>query len=119
MKGYLNRPDETDKYFDDKGFGHMGDLVYYDDFGNVFFVERIKEMLKYSQNYILIHEAKHVSTYYTCSHHSFQTGCPSIRPKTSKSKASITAGREDGVAEWIIYDSVLLIDKLTYLISVC
>ena len=47
MTGYLNRPMETDQYFDSDGFGRSGDLGYFDDNGNIFYVDRIKELIKY------------------------------------------------------------------------
>ena len=46
MLGYLNRPMETDDYFDSDGFGRSGDMGYFDNDGNIFYVDRIKELIK-------------------------------------------------------------------------
>ena len=46
MAGYLNREKETKDYFDEEGFGRSGDLGYYDNDGDLFFVDRIKEVIK-------------------------------------------------------------------------
>ena len=46
MKGYLNREVETQKFFDSDGFAHVGDLVTYDEEGKIYYIERIKEMIK-------------------------------------------------------------------------
>lgn len=49
MKGYLNNKEETDKFFyiDDKGikWAKTGDLVYMDEDGVIFFVDRIKNVI--------------------------------------------------------------------------
>ena len=46
MRGYLNRVEETREYFDEEGFGRVGDAVYYDEQGTLFYVERLKMMIK-------------------------------------------------------------------------
>jgi long-subunit acyl-CoA synthetase (AMP-forming) len=33
-------------YFDDDGFGRTGDLAYYDNDGDLFYVDRMKEIIK-------------------------------------------------------------------------
>ena len=49
MRGYLNNKAETDKFFyiDDKGvkWAKTGDLVYMDEDGVIFFVDRIKNVI--------------------------------------------------------------------------
>ena len=52
MKGYLNRPEETAKFFGDDGFVHTGDLGHYDENGMLYFDGRHKELIKY-KNYHL------------------------------------------------------------------
>lgn len=52
MLGYFNNPEETEKAFDEYGFYKTGDLVYEDDDGYFYFVDRIKEMIKYKNNQI-------------------------------------------------------------------
>ncbi len=46
MLEYLNRPKETGQYFDFEGFGHTGDMGYYDDEGKMHYVDRLKEIIK-------------------------------------------------------------------------
>ncbi len=46
MKGYLNREEETRKFFDSDGFAHIGDIVKYDESGRIYYIERFKEMIK-------------------------------------------------------------------------
>ena len=46
MVEYLNRPKENEEYFDSDGFGHSGDLGYYDNNSDLFFVDRMKALIK-------------------------------------------------------------------------
>ena len=52
MKGYLNRPEENAKFFDNDGFVHTGDLGSYQKNGCLMFEGRSKELIKY-KNYHL------------------------------------------------------------------
>ncbi|PON50683.1 2,3-dihydroxybenzoate-AMP ligase [Parasponia andersonii] len=47
MKGYYNNKEETERTIDKDGWLHTGDIGYIDDDGDVFIVDRIKEMIKY------------------------------------------------------------------------
>eukprot|EP00249_Psilotum_nudum_P004035 c17564_g1_i1 orf=333-1997(+) len=47
MKGYLNDPESTALIIDKDGFLHTGDVGYVDDDGEVFIVDRVKEIIKY------------------------------------------------------------------------
>jgi acyl-CoA synthetase (AMP-forming)/AMP-acid ligase II len=46
MAGYLRRPDATAELIDADGWVHSGDLGHVDDDGNVFVVDRLKELIK-------------------------------------------------------------------------
>lgn len=45
MKGYWNRPDETEKVFDPEGYLRTGDMGYMDDKGFIFLVDRKKDII--------------------------------------------------------------------------
>ena len=47
MKGYLNRPDATAAVIDSDGWLHTGDIGRVDEAGNLYVVDRLKELIKY------------------------------------------------------------------------
>ena len=47
MPGYLGRPDATAATIDADGWLHTGDVGYVDQDGDVFIVDRVKELIKY------------------------------------------------------------------------
>ena len=48
MKGYLNAEEATKKVLEPDGFLHTGDLGYVDTDGELFLIDRIKELIKYN-----------------------------------------------------------------------
>lgn len=46
MKAYFNNPEATKDAIDADGFLHTGDIGYYSYDNNIFFVDRMKEILK-------------------------------------------------------------------------
>ena len=46
MIKYLNRPKETAEFLDQDGFGHSGDIGYYDEKGDFYYTDRLKELIK-------------------------------------------------------------------------
>ncbi|KAJ3708625.1 hypothetical protein LUZ61_012330 [Rhynchospora tenuis] len=47
MKGYLNDPESTKNTIDREGWLHTGDVGFVDDDGEIFIVDRLKEIIKY------------------------------------------------------------------------
>ncbi|KAK5648568.1 hypothetical protein RI129_003460 [Pyrocoelia pectoralis] len=47
MKGYYNNPTETCTAIDSDGFYHTGDVGYYNENGQLFIIDRIKDIIKY------------------------------------------------------------------------
>ncbi|KAG4067198.1 hypothetical protein HA402_000189 [Bradysia odoriphaga] len=48
MKGYVGDSDATKASFDQDGWLHTGDVGFYDDDGEYFIVDRLKELIKYN-----------------------------------------------------------------------
>ncbi|XVE92113.1 hypothetical protein REPUB_Repub01dG0069200 [Reevesia pubescens] len=47
MEGYYENKEETNRTIDNNGWLHTGDIAYIDDDGDIFIVDRIKELIKY------------------------------------------------------------------------
>ncbi|KAK9703315.1 hypothetical protein K7432_010813 [Basidiobolus ranarum] len=48
MHGYYNNSEATAEAVDSDGFLHTGDVAKFDEFGNLFITDRLKEMIKYN-----------------------------------------------------------------------
>ncbi|KAH9382455.1 hypothetical protein HPB48_004283 [Haemaphysalis longicornis] len=46
MKGYYKNPELTREFIDSEGWCRSGDVAYYDEDGRVYFVDRLKDMIK-------------------------------------------------------------------------
>ncbi|KAF2894778.1 hypothetical protein ILUMI_11394 [Ignelater luminosus] len=47
MKGYYRNMNFTKECIDEDGYYHSGDIGYYDEDGNIYVVDRLKELIKY------------------------------------------------------------------------
>ncbi|WOK94391.1 4-coumarate--CoA ligase-like 1 [Canna indica] len=47
MQGYFKNKEETQQTIDQEGWLHTGDIGYIDEDGDIFIIDRIKEMIKY------------------------------------------------------------------------
>ena len=52
MKGYLEREQDNKEFFTEEGFAHTGDLGHYDSQGNLYFKDRVKEMMKVRASWV-------------------------------------------------------------------
>ena len=52
MLGFLNRHDETIKFFDSEGFGYTGDIGHFDEAGNLFYCYRMNDAIKVNNCWI-------------------------------------------------------------------
>ncbi|KAL1473664.1 hypothetical protein MTO96_021865, partial [Rhipicephalus appendiculatus] len=46
MKGYYKNPELVKEFMDEDGWCRSGDIMYYDEDGRVYFVDRVKDMIK-------------------------------------------------------------------------
>lgn len=58
MQGYYNNEEETKATIDQDGWLHTGDVAYYDEDGDFFIVDRIKDLIKY-KGFQVINKTRH------------------------------------------------------------
>ena len=66
MQRYLNKPAATKEYFDFEGFAHTGDMGYYTPEAQFFYVDRIKELIKYNNNHFAPTEIEDILQRHPC-----------------------------------------------------
>ncbi|XP_046734569.1 4-coumarate--CoA ligase 1-like [Diprion similis] len=52
MHSYYKNLEDTAKLIDEEGWIHSGDIGYYDENGNIFVIDRMKELVKYHDHHI-------------------------------------------------------------------
>lgn len=52
MIGYVDNPEATAECYDEEGWFKSGDLVYFDSDGYFYYVDRLKEMIKYKSHQV-------------------------------------------------------------------
>ncbi|XP_064621656.1 uncharacterized protein LOC135484270 [Lineus longissimus] len=52
MKGYLNKPEATQNCMEKDGWLRTGDIAHYDEEGNFYIVDRLKELIKYKSSQV-------------------------------------------------------------------
>ncbi len=52
MLGYLGRPEATEETLTEDGFIRSGDLGTYDSNGNIYFIDRLKELIKFEGHHL-------------------------------------------------------------------
>ncbi len=63
MKGYYNKPEETEKVFTQDGWFKTGDAGKFDENGNLFITDRIKDLMKTSNGkYIAPQQIENILT---------------------------------------------------------
>ena len=60
MLGYLNLPEENEKFFGPEGFVHSGDLGHYDENGTLYYDGRLKELIKYKNFHLYPNELEEI-----------------------------------------------------------
>ena len=110
MLGYLNRPIETDDYFDSDGFGRSGDMGYFDNDGNIFYVDRIKELIKYAfkRNYSILAPPETRILYRYQNNHVSPTEIEAILQTHPDVKESLVFGKKDPRVQELISAVVVL-----------
>lgn len=60
MTGYLKNPEATRNTIDKDGWLHSGDLAYYNEEGELFIIDRLKELIKYRGHHVSPNEIENL-----------------------------------------------------------
>jgi acyl-CoA synthetase (AMP-forming)/AMP-acid ligase II len=103
MAGYLHRPDATAAMIDADGWLRTGDLVVVDDDGQVFIVDRLKELIKVNAFQVAPAELEALLV----THRAVADAAVIGRPDTARGEApvAVVVAREpvaaEGLMEWV------------------
>ncbi|KAM7307151.1 putative acyl-CoA synthetase [Ixodes scapularis] len=79
MKGYYGRPEATQEVLSSDGWLRTGDLGYYDSNGKIYFVDRIKQMIKCMGNIVTPAELEEILTTHEAVLEAAVVGIPSSK----------------------------------------
>ncbi|KAM7306527.1 4-coumarate--CoA ligase 5-like [Ixodes scapularis] len=79
MKGYYGRPEATQEVLSSDGWFRTGDLGYYDNDGQIYFVDRIKQMIKCMGNIVTPAELEEILTSHEAVLEAAVVGIPSSK----------------------------------------
>ncbi|XP_040067433.1 4-coumarate--CoA ligase 5-like [Ixodes scapularis] len=79
MKGYYGRPEATQEVLSSDGWFRTGDLGYYDNDGQMYFVDRIKQMIKCMGNIVTSAELEEILTSHEAVLEAAVVGIPSSK----------------------------------------
>ncbi|CAN7937993.1 unnamed protein product [Ixodes hexagonus] len=93
MNGYYKRPDATAAVLSKDGWLKTGDLGYYDEEGHIYFVERLKEMIKCMDNQLAPAELEQILLTHDAVREAVVVGVPN--PKYGEAPAACVALKHD------------------------
>ncbi len=111
MQGYLNHPEETRRFFHGSpdGFMRTGDVAKYDKEGQLYYVDRIKELIKYVKGTFALWDEciLKINCRYE-NHHVSPTELEDLMQTHPAVKESMAFGREDPTVQQLICMIVVL-----------
>jgi len=64
MRGYYANEKASAEVIDEEGWAHTGDIAYYDEDGDFFIVDRLKELIKFRSYSVSLYYLKFLLTLY-------------------------------------------------------